>query len=104
MTTELIHPDHHAACLDNGVSCLPFFEHELVRRFIGYRGSDDLSADIDANMGRSSSALLDLGDLAFELVSRAQFSTAILSIIAVGSGSSISSAKARISAARIRQL
>src|SRR5262249_7879938 len=67
MTPKLIYSHHHAACLDDGVSCLAFFELKLVWRFVGYRGSDDLSADIDANMGRSDT-LFHIGDLTFELI------------------------------------
>src|SRR5215467_1143136 len=69
---KLIYPNHHATCLDDGVSRLSFFEPEVVRRLVGYRGGDDLSANIDANVG-SGHALFHLDDFAFELISRAGF-------------------------------
>jgi hypothetical protein len=68
----LVHPHHHAGGLDDGVNGLALFELQLVRRLIGNRSSDCLAADIDADMGGCCS-LLDLDNLAFELIACAEF-------------------------------
>ena len=60
-TTRLVHAHHDASRFDDGVSRFTLFEVEIVHRLIGDRGSDNLSADIDSNMG-SGSALLHLDD------------------------------------------
>ena len=56
---RLVHAHHHARRFDDGVSRFALFELEFVRRLIGDRGSDNLSTDIDSDMG-SGGALLHL--------------------------------------------
>jgi hypothetical protein len=59
------------------------FDLEFVSRLIGDRGSDNLSTYIDSNVG-SGRALFHLDDLTFELIARAEFSSDIFSIDAIG--------------------
>jgi hypothetical protein len=69
-TARLVHAHHDAGRFDDGVSRFTLFEFKFVRRLNRDRGGDNLSADIDSNMG-SGSALLHFNDLTFELIARA---------------------------------
>src|SRR5262249_26519148 len=70
--TGLIHAHHHAGSLDYGVSRLALFELQLVRRLIGNRSSQYLSADIDTDMG-GCCALFDFDDRSLELIACTEF-------------------------------
>jgi len=50
-TTRLVYTHHDAGRFDDGVSRFALFELKFVCRLIGDRGSDNLSADVDSNMG-----------------------------------------------------
>src|SRR6185312_1096389 len=63
--------DHHAARLDHRIGRFAGREAELVGRFVGDRGGEDLPADVDADM-RGCRALLHLDDASFELIARAE--------------------------------
>ena len=78
-TARLVHAHHDTRRLDDGASRFALFELEIVHRLIGDRGSDNLTADVNPNMG-CGGALFHFGDLTFEMIARAEFHENVLSI------------------------
>src|SRR5262249_50441913 len=70
--------DHDVGCLDDGPSLISGLEIEISNGFVRDCGrDDDPIADVDSDMGRRST-LLDVDDLALELVARAQLLHGVL--------------------------